>query len=144
MTIADDDHDDRHDHNEDDEDYEDDKGNQDNEGHVTNEKCSHVVHTGDICPANPAPIQLNRTMQESKQPFKSHDTTTKLRRHTRLQKNLATKKKVKLHIPVISVHFITNAAIPSTCDAILDEETLFGAFWRDFSKRIAKARRRST
>ena len=45
---------------------------------------------------------------------------------------------VRLYIPVISVHFITNAAITSTCDAILDEETLFGAFWRDFIKRIPK------
>ena len=45
---------------------------------------------------------------------------------------------VRLYIPVISVHFITNAAITSTCDAILDEETLFGPFWRDFIKRIPK------
>ena len=51
---------------------------------------------------------------------------------------------VKLHIPVISVHFITNAAKTRTCDVILDEETLFGAFWRAFSKIFAKARRRST
>ena len=45
---------------------------------------------------------------------------------------------------VISVHIIANAKKLNICDAILDLTSIFGAFWRDFCKIMAKARRRST
>ena len=60
-----------------------------------------------------------------------------------LMRKLETARSVQDQISVIKVHFITNAARPSTSDAIPDK-TLLGAFWRDFSKNNAKARRRST
>ena len=60
-----------------------------------------------------------------------------------LMRKVETARSVQDQIPVIKVHFITNAARPSTCDAIPDTKTLLGAFWRDFSKNNAKARRRS-
>ena len=44
----------------------------------------------------------------------------------------------------ISVHIIANAKKLNICDAILDLTSIFGAFWRDFCKIMAKARRRST